>query len=150
MTTAGEAPAPAPLTAERGLKVLAAEDNTVNQLVLKTLLHQLGVDLTVVDDGLEAVEAWGREPWDLILMDVQMPRMDGPGAARAIRAAEAMTGRARTPIIALTANVMTHQVAEYLGAGMDRCVAKPLQIGALVEAMTAVTSPDYDAQADAA
>ena len=150
VTAAGEAPSPAPLNTERGLKVLAAEDNTVNQLVLKTLLHQLGVDLTVVDDGLEAVEAWGREPWDLILMDVQMPRMDGPGAARAIRAAEASTGRARTPIIALTANVMTHQVAEYLGAGMDRCVAKPLQIGALVEAMTAVTSPDYDARADAA
>lgn len=142
--------APAPLRAERGLKVLAAEDNTVNQLVLKTLLHQLGVDLTVVDDGLEAVEAWGRESWDLILMDVQMPRMDGPGAARAIRAAEAASGRARTPIIALTANVMTHQVAEYLGAGMDRWVAKPLQIAALVEAMSAVTSPDYDAQADAA
>lgn len=125
----------------RGLKVLAAEDNAVNQLVLKTLLHQLGVDLTVVSDGLEAVEAWGREPWDVILMDVQMPRMDGPGAARAIRAAEASTGRTRTPIIALTANVMTHQIAEYLSAGMDRCVAKPLQISALVEAIAGVTAP---------
>ena len=150
VTTAGEASGSLPLSAEKGLKVLAAEDNAVNQLVLKTLLHQLGVDLTVVDDGIEAVEAWRREPWDLILMDVQMPRMDGPGAARAIRAGEASSGRARTPIIALTANVMTHQVAEYLGAGMDRCVAKPLQIGALVEAMTAVTATKDDAQADAA
>lgn len=149
------APAPEPeavpvVGCGRGLKVLAAEDNKVNQLVLKTLLHQLGVDLTVVDDGLEAMEAWGREPWDVILMDVQMPRMDGPGAARAIRAAEGSTGRIRTPIIALTANVMTHQVTEYLGAGMDRCVAKPLQIAALVEAIAAVTAPRQGAAADAA
>ena len=149
------APAPEPeavpvVGCGRGLKVLAAEDNKVNQLVLKTLLHQLGVDLTVVDDGLEAMEAWGREPWDVILMDVQMPRMDGPGAARAIRAAEGSTGRIRTPIIALTANVLTHQVTEYLGAGMDRCVAKPLQIAALVEAIAAVTAPRQGAAADAA
>ncbi|KQS54394.1 hypothetical protein ASG17_12235 [Brevundimonas sp. Leaf363] len=123
----------------RAMKVLAAEDNSVNQLVLKTLLHQLGVDLTVVDDGEQAVEAWSREPWDLILMDVQMPRMDGPSATRAIRAQERAVGRARTPIIALTANVMSHQISEYLAAGMDSCVAKPLQIAALFQAMQTAT-----------
>ena len=70
--------------------------------------------------------------------------------ARPVEPSAAGMARARTPIIALTANVMTHQVAEYLGAGMDRCVAKPLQIGALVEAMTAVTADDGGAEADAA
>lgn len=123
----------------RGLKVLAADDNRVNQLVLKTLLHSLGMDLTLVGDGVEAVKAWEREAWDLILMDVQMPRLDGLGAVRAIRAGETSSGRGRTPIIALTANVMTHQVAEYLGSGMDRCVSKPIQVAALLEAITAVT-----------
>ena len=120
------------------LKVLAAEDNTVNQLVLKTLLHQIGVDLTVVDDGEQAVAAWEREPWDVILMDVQMPRLDGPGAVRLIRQREAASGRPRTPIIALTANVMTHQVNEYLASGMDGCIGKPIQVTALLEALEAV------------
>ena len=117
------------------LRVLAAEDNTVNQLVLKTLLHQIGVDPTVVDNGEDAVSAWEREPWDLILMDVQMPRMDGPTATRRIRQLEAQTGRARTPIIALTANAMSHQVAEYATVGMDGFVAKPIEIGRLFAAM---------------
>ncbi|WP_428152263.1 ATP-binding protein [Brevundimonas sp.] len=122
-------------TSARGLRVLAAEDNSVNQLVLKTLLHQLGVDLVVVDDGQEALEAWRGGSWDLILMDVQMPRMDGPTASRRIREEETATGRAYTPIIALTANVMSSQIADYHAAGMDACVAKPLQIPDLVRAM---------------
>jgi CheY-like chemotaxis protein/two-component sensor histidine kinase len=100
------------------LRVLAAEDNTVNQLVLKTLLHQLGIEPVVVENGAEAVAAWKAQHWDVILMDVQMPRMDGPTATRAIREAEAADGRPRTPIIALTANVMAHQLADYFAAGM--------------------------------
>ncbi len=128
------------------LKVLAAEDNTVNQLVLKTLLHQIGADLTVVDDGEQAVEAWEREAWDVILMDVQMPKLDGPGAVRLIRQREAATGRARTPIIALTANVMTHQVSEYLAAGMDGCIGKPIQVSALLETLEAVSAGEAMAQ----
>jgi CheY-like chemotaxis protein len=68
-------------------------------------------------------------------MDVQMPEMDGPTAARAIRAKEAETGRRRTPIIALTANVMSDQVAAYRAAGMDGFVSKPLQVSSLVAAI---------------
>jgi CheY-like chemotaxis protein len=124
--------------ATMAVKVLAAEDNTVNQLVLKTILHQVGADLTVVDDGEQAVEAWEREAWDVILMDVQMPVMDGPTAARRIRLREREIGRARTPIVALTANVMTHQTADYLAAGMDDCVAKPIQVAALLDVLAAV------------
>ena len=137
-------------TAEAGaLRVLAAEDNSVNQLVLKTLLGQIGVDVTVVDDGEQAVAAWEDGSWDVILMDVQMPKMDGPTAVGIIRQREAATGRARTPIIALTANVMTHQINEYLAVGMDTCVAKPLQITALVEAIVKVTDGEDDDDAAA-
>jgi glucokinase len=133
-------------TAEAGaLRVLAAEDNSVNQLVLKTLLGQIGVEVTVVDDGEKAVAAWEAEDWDVILMDVQMPKMDGPTAVGVIRQREIATGRARTPIIALTANVMTHQINEYLAVGMDACVGKPLQITALVEAIIKVTEGEAEA-----
>jgi signal transduction histidine kinase/ActR/RegA family two-component response regulator len=120
------------------LRVLAAEDNTVNQLVLKTLLNQIGIDPVVVSNGAEAVIAWEENDWDVILMDVQMPKMDGPTAARAIRAQELDSGRYRTPIIALTANVMSHQLAEYITAGMDGHVAKPIEAGRLFEALEAI------------
>jgi signal transduction histidine kinase/CheY-like chemotaxis protein len=123
------------------LRVLAAEDNSVNQLVLKTLLHQIGVEPRIVGDGQEAVEAWETGDWDVILMDVQMPVMDGPTATREIREREAATGRKRTPIIALTANAMSHQVSEYLGCGMDGFVAKPIEAGRLFAALEAAIEP---------
>jgi two-component system, sensor histidine kinase len=113
------------------LRVLAAEDNAVNQLVLKALLHQAGIEPVIVENGREAVEAWEREPWDLVLMDMHMPEMDGLAATRAIRAAEVRLHRPRTPIIALTANAMTHQIDEYVGCGMDGHVAKPIDAAAL-------------------
>ncbi len=109
------------------IRVLAAEDNSVNQLVLKTLLHQVGVAPVVVENGQLAVEAWETGEWDVILMDVQMPVMDGPTAVRAIREREAAQGRPRTPIIALTANAMSHQIAEYMACGMDGYVVKPIE-----------------------
>jgi len=123
--------------AERPLRILAAEDNQVNQLVLKTLLHQVGLQPVLVDDGRAAVEAWEAEDWDLILMDMQMPVMDGLAAARRIREREAATGRRRTPIIALTANVMSHQIAGYQAAGMDAFVGKPIEVTRLFDAMVA-------------
>jgi PAS domain S-box-containing protein len=118
---------------DASIRVLAAEDNAVNRLVLKTLLHQVGIEPTVVENGAECVEAWERGPWDVILMDVHMPTMDGLCATRAIRAREAETGRAKTPIIALTANVMSHQIAEYLATGMDGHVSKPIEAAKLFE-----------------
>ena len=127
---------------ERTLRVLAAEDNPVNQLVLKTLLHQAGVHPMLVGDGAAALAAWEVCDWDLILMDMQMPIMDGLDATRAIRAREAATGRGRTPIIALTANVMSHQIAAYVDAGMDRFVGKPIEVGELFSAMEAVLGDD--------
>ena len=129
------------------LRVLAAEDNKVNQLVLKTLLHQIGIDPFVVDNGAQAVEAWDLERWDVILMDVQMPEMDGPTATRLIRAREAREGRVRTPIVALTANAMAHQVAEYLDAGMDSFVPKPIEVGRLFDALQQALEANADSVA---
>ncbi len=131
------APTQEPVASRLDIQVLAAEDNAVNQLVLRTLLSQLGVDPVVVENGALAVEAWENGAFDLVLMDVQMPVMDGPTAARTIREREAVTGRARTPIIALTANVMSHQVADYRSAGMDGHVAKPIEAGKLFAALEA-------------
>ena len=129
------------------LRVLAAEDNTVNQLVLKTLLSQAGVDPTIVADGALAVAAWERETWDIILMDIQMPQMDGVQATREIRRREAQTGRARTPILAVTANAMVHQVAAYAAAGMDGVVPKPIEVTRLFAAMeAALAAQEADAE----
>ncbi|PZQ58037.1 MAG: hybrid sensor histidine kinase/response regulator [Phenylobacterium zucineum] len=108
------------------IRILAAEDNAVNQLVLKTLLSQAGLEPVMVGNGAEALEAWRTGRWDVILMDIQMPVMDGVTAARAIRAAELAEQRPRTPIIAVTANAMSHQVTEYMAAGMDDVSPKPL------------------------
>ncbi|HEX3699255.1 MAG TPA: ATP-binding protein, partial [Phenylobacterium sp.] len=119
------------------LRVLAAEDNGMNRLVLKTLLAQIGVEPVIVEDGRAAVAAWEAEPWDLILMDVQMPEMDGPTATAIIRARETAEGRPRTPIVALTANAMDHQVSEYRACGMDDFVAKPIEAGRLYQALLA-------------
>jgi CheY-like chemotaxis protein len=120
------------------LRVLAAEDNKVNQLVLKTLLAQAGIEPTLVENGEEAVRAFGMQAWDIVLMDIQMPVMDGMAATRAIRERESRTGAAKTPILAVTANAMVHQIAEYQAAGMDGVVAKPIELGALLEAMETV------------
>ncbi len=122
------------------LRVLAAEDNEVNRLVLVALLAQVGVTPTVVTDGAQAVAAWGSGAWDLILMDVHMPVMDGIAAVREIRAQEAAKGLARTPVIALTANAMVHQIAELTEAGMDAHVAKPIEVARLFEVIALVTA----------
>ena len=119
----------------RPVRILAAEDNATNQRVLQALLAPLGVDLVLVGDGQGAVDAWRAEPFDLILMDIQMPGMGGVAATRAIRVEEAQTGTRPIPIVALSANAMSHQVAEYLAAGMTGYVAKPIDIGALHSAI---------------
>jgi CheY-like chemotaxis protein/anti-sigma regulatory factor (Ser/Thr protein kinase) len=118
-----------------GLRVLAAEDNDVNQLVLRTILEQFGVTATVVKNGREAVDAWARQPWDVILMDIQMPVMGGVEATRLIRTKEIETLRKATPIVALTANTMTHQLPEYEAAGFSGLIAKPIQVGLLMQAL---------------
>jgi CheY-like chemotaxis protein len=115
------------------LRVLAAEDNAVNRMVLKTLLEAFGIDPVIVEDGSEAVEAWRSGTWDLLLMDIQMPVMDGMEAVRTIRAAEVAEGRRRIPIIAVTANATPREAAAYAEAGMDGCVPKPVDPALLMQ-----------------
>jgi two-component system, sensor histidine kinase len=121
---------------EQNLRLLAAEDNPTNQQVLRAVMDSLDIDLDIVPDGQQALEAWRMGAYDLILMDIQMPVMDGIAAARAIRQAERKEKRPRTPIVALTANALSHQVAEYMAVGMDGHVAKPIEIAKLYEAIS--------------
>ncbi|CAN7423904.1 ATP-binding protein [Phenylobacterium sp. LjRoot225] len=124
------------------IRILAAEDNTTNQVILRALLEPLGAQLTLVGDGSEAIEAYRAGGFDLVLMDIQMPVTDGVSATREIRSLEAREGRPRTPIIALSANVMAHQVAEYRAAGMDAVVGKPFEAEALWSAVAELVLSD--------
>jgi len=145
---APEAPAVSDLAAGAlPITVLAAEDNEVNRLILSALLEPLGVRLRLAVDGAEAVQAFADDAFDLMLMDVQMPVMNGVEAARAIRRREAEEGLRRTPILALSANVMPHQVAEYLAAGMDGLIAKPIEVRAMLEAMRKALADGPSAEA---
>jgi signal transduction histidine kinase/DNA-binding response OmpR family regulator len=118
-----------------GTRVLLAEDNPVNRLVATRLLERQEWIVTAVENGREAVEALAREPFDVVLMDVQMPVMDGFEATAAIRAAERGT---RLPIIALTAHAMKGDMERCLAAGMDAYVSKPLRPPDLVATMARV------------
>ncbi|NBB66024.1 response regulator [Pseudomonas sp. ODNR1LW] len=135
-------PAPAALTASPsaagteiapglGLRILAAEDHPANRKLLTLLFQAFGLDLTLVENGQEAVQAVAAERFDLVLMDVMMPVMDGVEAVTAIRAQEAAAGRPRTPIHMLTANVFDEDVARYRAAGADGVLRKPIEPPAL-------------------
>jgi signal transduction histidine kinase/ActR/RegA family two-component response regulator len=107
------------------LRILAADDHPTNRRVLQMILEPLGVDLTICEDGQQALDAVEQADFDLVLMDLQMPVMDGLTATRAIREREEAKQCARMPIIALSANAMTHHKAEALEAGADLHIAKP-------------------------
>ncbi len=129
------APAAEPPHADgRRLHVLVAEDTRVNQEVIRGLLDHLGHTATVVADGAAAVEAAQAGPFDLVLMDMQMPRMDGLAATRAIRAL-APHPAAAMPIVALTANSFAHDRDACLAAGMDGFMAKPITLERLKAAL---------------
>jgi CheY-like chemotaxis protein len=122
------------------LKMLVVDDNAINRTVLQAMLGHLGVACDVARDGHEAVALWETGSWDAILMDIHMPGMDGLEAGRIIRAREAAEGRSRTPILAVTASVLTHETDRYLAAGMDGFVAKPIAAQRLVAALDAALS----------
>ena len=116
-------------------RILVVDDHEVNRKVFAALLGLFGGAPTVVNDGAQAVLAWELGDWDIILMDIQMPVMDGVTATRLIRAREQESGRARTPIIAVTCNTSTEDAASYRSAGMDALVPKPIEFAALIAAM---------------
>ena len=113
----------------RQLSVLVAEDNKTNQLLIRRMLGDLVGTVTIVNNGLEAVEAAQETLFDLIFMDVQMPVLDGVSATREIKALAAP--HCHTPIYALSANVFPEQIRQYLASGMEGHVAKPIERGAL-------------------
>jgi CheY-like chemotaxis protein len=117
------------------LRMLAAEDNRTNQVLLAAMLEPLGVDLHIAADGLEALERFRAGDFELVLMDVQMPVMGGVEATRAIRALERAEGRRPIPILGISGNALSHQVEEYLAAGMTGFVAKPVSMATLIQAV---------------
>lgn len=122
------------------LSILVAEDNKINALLMRSLLNRLGHDVTMTVDGEQAVNAWlapepSEAPYDLILMDIQMPRLDGIEATKRIRAQEVADRRRRTPILALTANTLAEDRYACFEAGMDGFLVKPLDRDKLAEAL---------------
>ena len=126
-------PAPARRTAHR-LKILLAEDNAVNQMLAVRMLQKWGHEVVVAANGKEAVDAFSRIGPDVVLMDIQMPEMDGFEATAAIRALE-RKGEGRTPIVALTAHAMKGDRERCLAAGMDGYVSKPIDPDELFRAL---------------
>jgi CheY-like chemotaxis protein len=124
------------------LRILIAEDNAANQRIIEHFLRPLVCDLTIVGDGAQAVEALGQEAFDVVLMDVQMPVMDGLEATRRVRASGGPN--ARTPILALTANVLESQRLACEAAGMNGHIGKPIDARLL---LTAVVNFGLAAQA---
>jgi len=122
---------PAPGLTQRQYKanVLVAEDNPINQLVTREIMKTFGLNPIMVDNGIDAVETIANENIDLVIMDVQMPRMDGIEATSKIREMEQSSGSdKRIPIIAFTANAMAGDREKYLEAGMDDYLSKPVDM----------------------
>ena len=135
-----------------GARVLMVEDNETNRLILEQILNRLGCHVTHAGNGLEALDILRQRSFDLVLMDVQMPVMDGLVAASKIRERESALGLPRQPIIALTANALAGDREMCLQAGMDDYVAKPVTIGSISTAMlrwlpaTRVAEPAADSK----
>jgi len=126
------------LPEERALHILVADDHPTNLIVVRMMLEQLGIDISTVVDGAEAVEAAAHGGYDVILMDMQMPVMDGLEAVRRIRQREANTGAQRTPILMLSANAGADHRDESRLAGADGHVAKPITLASLTVALAEV------------
>ncbi|MEQ8748624.1 MAG: response regulator, partial [Amphiplicatus sp.] len=111
----------------RSARILAAEDNAVNRAVLHALLAPMGHRVDFAEDGPGAIDAFRREIYDVVLMDISMPEMDGVEAMNRLRAIETERGDgARAPIIAVSAHAMRQQIDDYLAAGFDGYVTKPV------------------------
>lgn len=128
------------------LEVLVAEDNAVNQQVARRMLEMLGCNVTVVGNGREAVDACRDSRFDLVLMDIQMPVMDGLEATREIRRLQA--GGRRTPIVALTASAVTGELERCVAAGMDHLLSKPVSLSRLRDTLAGLKRPSDGSAGD--
>ncbi len=134
----------------RRLRILVADDHPTNRRVVELILDQEAVDLISVEDGAQAVEACRASAFDLVLMDMQMPIMDGLTATREIRLHEVAMGMPRTPIVMLTANALPEHITAGTEAGADRHLAKPFSVEALLAMVTELTSDAPQAAVQAA
>ncbi|MEL7486594.1 MAG: response regulator [Pseudomonadota bacterium] len=113
--------------------ILVAEDNTVNQMVVRHMLNDCGYDVVIAENGKAAYGEIRKRAFDIVLMDISMPEMDGMETTKAVRAFEASEGRTRVPIIALTAHAMEGDRERFIAVGMDDCLHKPIKSAALKE-----------------
>ena len=126
-----------------GLRALVADDNPINLQIIDAFLKRMGVDTVLVDNGRAAVAAWAPDRFDILCLDIAMPELDGVSALREINRRAGASGTPPTPAVAITANAMSHQVAEYLSAGFDAHLAKPVrrvELAALVTRLTGRTA----------
>ena len=124
----------------RRLRILVADDHPTNRRVVELILDQAAVDLVSVEDGAQAVEACRAAAFDVVLMDMQMPVMDGLTATREIRLHEVAMGAPRTPVVMLTANALPEHIAAGIDAGADRHLAKPFSVDALLAMVQELTT----------
>ena len=145
-TTAQDRPDPdiavavEPVRGEGGTRILLVEDEALNLLVMKTLLGKAGYAVSTAQNGKQALEGLQKGDFDVILMDIQMPVMDGLEATKAIRESLALGAKSRIPIIAMTAYAMTGDREKFLAAGMNGYIPKPVDMGALQRTITKLTS----------
>jgi len=124
--------------APKSFKILLVEDDPTSQFVLRKMLEKDGHKCTLVGDGQQALDALRVEAFDTVLMDIQLPVMNGVEATRAIRNGEAGQDKANIPIIALTAYAMNGDREKFLAAGMDDYLSKPVRMEDLMKALTRV------------
>ncbi|MFK4057592.1 ATP-binding protein [Brevundimonas sp. NPDC046655] len=148
--TLSVAPTDAIFAETRRLRILVADDHPTNRRVVELILDQEAVDLVSVEDGAQAVEACRASVFDLVLMDMQMPVMDGLTATREIRLHEVAMGMSRTPIVMLTANALPEHITAGTEAGADRHLAKPFSVEALLAMVAELTSDAPQAAVQAA
>lgn len=121
----------------QGVKVLIAEDNSINQLIVREILEQEGATVFMADDGQKALDCLEHQVIDVVLMDIQMPNMDGKSALKAIRSRPEWQG---LPVVALTANVLSHEVKAYKELGFNCHLGKPFQKEQLLQAVDRMLS----------
>lgn len=138
---AADAPKPQPKVDLTGLRILAADDNDINLEVLGAMLAETGARIVLARDGQQAVDAFAAQAFDLLILDISMPVLDGPSALGQMRAMAVQEGRAMPPAIAFTANLMPHQIAAHLQAGFVDVVAKPLKQRALLDQIQRIITP---------
>jgi PAS domain S-box-containing protein len=139
-----------PQPPQRPLRILLVEDNEINQVLARDLLKLLGHSVTIANDGKEALADVDAADWDLILMDVQMPYMDGLEATQLIRSREQNGGKARTPIVAMTAYAMSGDRERCLAAGMDDYLSKPIEARQLRKVLKRLVPQGRDTEPPAA